>query len=163
MIRVRAFAVEDADALYRVFLRAVREGTAGAYSHAQREAWARAPDSPPSWRDRLNTEITVVAERNGQVAGFMTLSRDGYLDLAFVLPEEMGKGVASALHDRILHEALSRRMPRLTTDASHLARRFFLKQGWEELREQQIELGGELLTNFRMVKRLKVAQSSQRS
>ncbi|MCO5126519.1 MAG: GNAT family N-acetyltransferase [Rhodobacteraceae bacterium] len=31
------------------------------------------------------------------MTGFMSLDREGYLDMAFVLPEVMGKGVARAL------------------------------------------------------------------
>lgn len=154
MIRIRPFIAADADTLAEVFSRAVREGAAGAYNEAQRLAWASAPDAPPAWNERLGAEITLVGERDGRVAGFMTLAHDGHIDLAFVLPEEMGRGLAAALHDRVLAEAQVRRMTRLTTEASIIARRFFLKQGWRELSEQQIELRGVLLTNYVMEKRL---------
>lgn len=155
IVRVRAYREGDAPRLAQVFDRAVREGTVGAYDAAQRAAWASAMDTPPDWSRRLSEEITLVAERDGRVAGFMTLGRDGFLDLAFVLPEAMGTGVAAALHDRVLVEADARGMTRLTTDASHLARRFFLKQGWRDLGERQVELGGTLLPSFGMEKRLR--------
>ena len=45
-------------------------------------------------------------------------------------------------------------MDRLTTEASHLARRFLLKQGWTELAAQEVEIGGVRLVNFRMTKRV---------
>jgi len=154
-IRIRPYRDGDAPVLAGVFDRAVREGAAAAYDADQRAAWASAPDAPPSWSERLGEEITVVAERDGQVAGFMTLGRDGFLDLAFVLPEAMGTGVAAALHDRVLAEAEARGLTRLTTEASHLARRFFLKQGWRELGEIAVELGGARLASFRMEKRLR--------
>ena len=154
MIRVRGFRRDDAAALEHDFLRAVREGAAGAYSELEREAWANAPHSAAYWCDRLGAEITLVAERGSVISGFMTLCRDATLDMAFVLPEAMGTGVANALHDRVIVEAQALGMTRLTTEASHLARRFFLKQGWRELGAQKIELSGLLLTNFAMEKRL---------
>lgn len=154
-LHIRPYRADDAPVLANVFDRAVREGAAGAYDAEQRAAWAGAIDAPPDWSRRLCEEITVVAERAGQVTGFMTLGRDGFLDLAFVLPEAMGTGVAPALHDRILVEAEARRLVRLTTEASHIARRFFIKQGWRELGEVQVHLGGTRLTSFSMEKRLR--------
>ncbi|MGS4944722.1 N-acetyltransferase family protein [Meridianimarinicoccus sp. RP-17] len=156
-IHVRPYREEDAPVLARIFDRAVREGAASAYDATQRAAWAGAIDAPPEWCQRLSEEITLVAERDGQMAGFMTLGRDGFLDLAFVLPEAMGTGVAAALHDRVLAEAESRGLFRLTTEASHIARRFFIKQGWREMGEIQVDLGGTTLTSFSMEKRLRGA------
>jgi len=154
-VHVRPYRAGDAPVLAHVFDRAVREGAADAYDTDQRAAWAGAIDTPPDWSQRLSEEVTVVAERGGEIVGFMTLGRDGFLDLAFVLPEAMGTGVAAALHDRILAEAEARKLTRLTTEASHLARRFFIKQGWRDLGEVQVDLGGTLLTSFSMEKRVR--------
>ena len=156
-IRVRPYRPADAAALRRVFWRAVQEGAASAYDLRQRDAWARAPEAPPDWPDRLGRQITLVAETtdgDGGPLGFMTLGHDGHLDLAFVLPEAMGGGAAAALHDRLLAEAEARGIDRLTTEASHLARRFLLKQGWSEIAAQEVEIGGVRLVNFRMAKRV---------
>lgn len=154
MTRIRSYRPGDAPALRLIFWRAVQEGTKAAYDQRQRDAWARAPEAPPDWPDRLGTQITLVAERDGAAVGFMTLGHDGHLDLAFVAPEAMGTGVAAALHDRVLTEAAARGIDRLTTEASHLARRFLLRQGWREIAAQEVEIGGVRLANFRMAKRV---------
>ena len=152
MTRIRPYRGEDAPALRAIFWRAVQEGAASAYDQRQRNAWARAPEVPPDWPDRLGRQITLVAEQAGTAVGFMTLGHDGHLDLAFVAPEAMGTGVAAALHDRVLAEAAARGLSLLTTEASHLARRFLLRQGWREIAEQEVEIGGARLTSFRMEK-----------
>lgn len=154
MIRIRNFQPADSDALRQIFHRAIHEGTTQWYTPEQRAAWATAPEAPPNWSDRLGAQITVVAEDANHVTGFMTLGHDGHLDLAFVAPEVMGTGVASALHDRLLTHATDVGMTLLTTEASHLARRFFLRQGWRELTAQEVKLRGVSLTNFKMEKRL---------
>lgn len=155
MIRVRGFRAGDADALLAVFRRAVLEGAAAHYDGPQRAAWAGAADAPPAWAERLGGQMTLVAEdAAGRCAGFMTLGRDGHLDLAFVTPEAMGTGVAAALHDRLLVEAAALGLTRLTTDASHLARRFLLKSGWRETGRTDTDIDGTRLAGFRMEKRL---------
>ena len=60
----------------------------------------------------------------------MTLKADGCIDLAYVAPDAIGQGVAKALYDAILAEAVAVGIPRLHAEASHLARAFFERQGW---------------------------------
>lgn len=147
---VRAFRHADAAEVHRVFVRAVREGAAGHYAEAERLAWAPVTELPASWPGWLAGMATFVAEQDGRIAGFMALARDGLLDMAFVLPERMGTGVAGALHDRVLTEARALGLTRLRTEASHLARSFFLRRGWVEEARQEVVKQGVRLTNFRM-------------
>lgn len=152
MTRIRPYRAGDAHALHDIFRRAVLEGAAGAYTEAERQAWLGRADMPADWSARLGDEITLVGEAGGAPAGFMTLGRDGHLDLAYVLPEAQGTGLAAALHDRIVRVAQEHAMPGLTTEASIVARRFFLKQGWRVIAEQSVERNGMRLRNYRMEK-----------
>jgi len=152
VIRVRRYRAGDAAPLHAIFYRAVHEGAAAFYSVAEQRAWAPHTAPPSDWAARLADQITCVAEEPDGPVGFMTLGHDGHLDLAYVAPETMGRGVASALHDRILAEAQARGLTTLDTEASHLARRFFLRQGWRDHGAQQVARGDVRLTNFRMTK-----------
>ena len=92
-LSLRPYRPEDRAAAVYIFFRAVREGAAAFYDEAQRAAWA--PSSEPDWTraDKLLDQWCWIAEREGRPVGFMSLDRTGYLDMAFVLPEEMGKVV----------------------------------------------------------------------
>jgi len=152
MTRLRYYRDEDAPLLHAIFYRAVHEGTVAHYSREQRAAWAPLDHHGAVWPDRLSRQITLVAETPSTEGpqGFMTLGWDGYLDFAYVLPEQMGTGVAAALHDGVLHVAREIGLSMLETEASHLARRFFLKCGWREVAAQSVERDGILIPNFRM-------------
>lgn len=151
---IRHYRPGDADALAELFYRAVHEGTAEAYSDRQRAAWAPEPPAGPAWSTRLAKAFTLVAETPEGPRGFMSLTPEGCVDLAFVLPEARGTGVAAALYRAVETEARDRGLSLIWTDASHPARRFFLKQGWRVVAEQQPEREGVKLTNYRMEKRL---------
>lgn len=130
-ISVRRATPQDHTALYRVYYRSVREGAGAFYSQEQRAAWA-VSDQPKSDRPAADdTLLRWLAEVDGQIVGFMAITPDGYVDLAFVLPEWMGRGVAQAVYDPMLKWAQGTGLKRLTTHASHFARRFFTKQGWQ--------------------------------
>ena len=155
MIRVRGMAAGDAPVLARIFWRGVREGAAGAYDAAQRAAWCPAVPEGPAWETRLAAGETLVAERDGAPVGFMTWRpSDGVLDLAFVLPEEMGRGTAGRLADAVEADARAAGLARLTTEASDLARPFLARRGWRVVAGQTVERQGVRLRNTLMELRL---------
>ncbi|QYZ70743.1 GNAT family N-acetyltransferase [Neotabrizicola shimadae] len=127
---IRPFRLMDAQATRDVFVRAVRDGAAPLYSAAEIAVWLGDPVMPEGWGDWLAGHITFVAEDWGRITGFMMLERDGYLNMAFVLPEVMGTGTADRLYAEILAAARALDLPRLTVFASRHARRFFARHGW---------------------------------
>ena len=157
-ITIRRFRAGEGDLLGQVLHRAVHEGTVGAYDEAQRMAWSPAPPQGPDWDARLTAGVTLVAWAGRDPAGFMTLlPGTGYLDLAYVSPDWQGQGVAAMLCGLLERCALRQGLDRLSTDASALARRFFLKQGWQDGPRQDVTRHGVTLHNYRMAKDLKPA------
>ena len=55
-------------------------------------------------------------------------------------------------YDAIHEEAVTLGLRRLHSEASHLARPFFERQGWSVVRAQSLERDGVSLTNFVMEK-----------
>ena len=134
-----------------VFYRAVREGAKGAYSEAQLAAWA--PQAEPSWDkpDKLlNQWAWVAVEVKGRMLGIMSLDHTGYLDMAFVLPEAKGTKVAPSLYATLLAHAREAGLTHLTVRASILARRFFLKQGWQVDQKHMHEAAGQIYETYLM-------------
>jgi putative acetyltransferase len=134
---IRPYRATDRAATTSVFYRAVREGSAASYDAAQRAAWAPTPDPDLTIPDKLLDQWCWVAVEPEQITGFMSLCRDGLLDMAFVIPEVMGKGTAIALYDTLLAKAHAEHLPRLTVEASVYSYRFLRKRGWQVAWEGQ--------------------------
>jgi putative acetyltransferase len=128
---IRPFEASDRTATTQVFYRAVREGAAGFYTPEQCAHWAPSPE--PDWSKpcKLLDQWAWVAEQDGRITGFMSLAHDGLLDMAFVIPEVMGKGTASALYDVLLAKARAEGLGKLTVDASVYSHGFLIKRGWQ--------------------------------
>ncbi|MFG6564063.1 hypothetical protein ACGYLI_07580 [Sulfitobacter sp. 1A13421] len=88
-VALRDAAMADHDALGRVMFDAIHHG-ASAYSAAERAAWLPARPRGPQWTAKLGGQQVVLAERAGQVIGFMTRER-GYIDLAFIAATAQGR------------------------------------------------------------------------
>lgn len=153
-MEVRSYQPGDAGPLGQVFHRAVRDGASARYDAAQVAAWSPEAPASPAWAERLSKADTVVAVEGKTPVGFMNVDESGYLDLAFVLPEKMGQGVADMLYAVLESRARARGTPRLTTQASLLAEPFFARQGWTLLRRQEVEINGVVLKNAWMEKPL---------
>ena len=163
-LKLRRFRPADATPTYNVFYDAVHKGTQAHYTDRDRAAWAASATAPGNWGARMGGQITHVAETEGRIVGFMSLrpgaddengaERAGHLDMAFVLPRVMGTGVAAELYTAQESAARELGITRLSTDASHLAKPFFLRQGWEVLRAQKARSNGHDIENFAMEKQL---------
>jgi putative acetyltransferase len=147
---IRPYDASDRAACQHVFYRSVREGAAAFYDADQRAAWAPTDTPDPAIPDKLLNQWAWVAETDAGVIGFMSLDNSGYLDVAFVLPEAKGQGVADALYDSLLNQAKTAGFKALTVHASHLARRFFIKHGWQVEQTEQHPANGQVFERFVM-------------
>lgn len=153
-IGIRQLAQDDYATAARIFFCAVHEGTRSAYTYPQRLAWAGQTIDLDRWQTRINALTGFVAEQGGESVGFMTIDKTGYIDLAFVLPSAMGKGVGKALLAKVEAWAKENGALHLTTAASLVARPFFLKCGWQVLAAEQVQREGVTLDRFRMAKEI---------
>jgi putative acetyltransferase len=153
-MKLRPLTAHDANACHAVFFRAVHEGARAHYSDEQRQAWAPLSTPPANWPDRLIAGFAICATRWGKIVGFFTMGTDGHIDFAYVLPSEMGKGSAGKLYDACETHARTQGLTVLSTEASHLARRFFEKRGWRVLAKQVVIRDGVGIENYRMEKDL---------
>jgi putative acetyltransferase len=147
---IRPYRADDRQATAQVYYRAIREGTTAIYDAAQRAAWAPDTDPDDATPDKLLDQWCWVAEEDGRMTGFMSLCPDGLLDMAFVIPEVMGKGTAAALYDTLLAKARAVELPRLTVIASPFSQRFLLRRGWQVDREGPEVHDGQTYHLYRM-------------
>ncbi|MFK4448771.1 putative acetyltransferase [Caballeronia udeis] len=150
---IRRYEAADLDAVLSVFLRSVRDVASRDYDAGQIAAWAQA--DPDVWARRRLDRPTWVALIDDVITGFTDLESNGHIDMLFVDPACLRRGVASTLLDTVENAARAQRLAALHTDASITARPFFETRGFQAIRSQVVALRGQRLTNFRMEKRLR--------
>ncbi|MDY7100286.1 MAG: GNAT family N-acetyltransferase [Actinomycetota bacterium] len=146
---LRAYRDTDARATLDVFLAAIRTTAAADYSPEQIAAWSDVDDLD-SWHAAREASNTRVAEIDERVVGFTDVAPDGYIDMLFVHPGVVRRGVASALLAWADATARESGATELTTFASVTARRFFSARGFATDEERYPEVRGVRLTNYRM-------------
>ena len=139
MTTIRPYLASDHRAMNMVYFRAIREGAVSAYPEAELATWASTSEPDFEKPDKLLDQWAWVAEEGGRMTGFMSLCHDGLLDMAFVIPEAMGKGTAGLLYDTLLAKTQEQG---LTVSASAFSRCFLTKRGWKFEKMQQFEENG---------------------
>lgn len=152
-IAFRRHRQDDAGAILALFRDTIRRVNCADYTPAQVEAWAQPDMTVDAWAGRLR-EATWIVEADGQLVAFAELEPDGYIDCFYCHADWQGAGIGSRLMRHLEQEARKAGAQSLFADVSVTARPFFERRGFVAERTQQVRLGGEQLTNYRMRKLL---------
>ena len=153
-MRIRTARPDDLPGLVSLFRETVHALGPGHYTAQEIDAWAPADLRPEDWAPRLARNTVLAAEDDGMLVGFAELSPDGAVDMLYVHQNHQGRGIASALLADLEAVARDAGLTRLTTDASRIAKPFFLSRGFTLLAAQRVERRGVAIENFRMEKTL---------
>lgn len=150
---LRRYRTSDCGSMAELFYETVHSVNAADYTKEQLDAWATGNVDLTAWDKSFLEHFTIVAEETGddgkRIVGFGDIDSTGYLDRLYVRKDRQRRGIASAICGELENVADA---AKITTHASITARPFFLKRGYRVVREQQVERGGILLTNYVMEK-----------
>lgn len=154
-VTLRSYESADAAATLAIFTEAITQTAAAYYTAEQVEAWAKPGRRELSaWDKAVGGRASVVAVLGAEVVGFSDVDKHGYIDMLFVSPRYLRRGVARTLLNFIEHQALVAGTTELSSDVSIAARAFFESIGFEVVREQRPVKEGTELTNYRVTKAL---------
>lgn len=168
-IRLRRAGTADITVMRRLFRETVLEVNAMDYTKEETEDWAACGEDFARWEELMGGLYFVVAEvvagksnrsvpdvRTGkeEIAGFASVSADGYLHSMFVHKGFQGCGVATALLMEMEGYACGKGVKQIWAEVSVTARGFFEGEGYEVVREKKRKAGRMELKNFVMEKKL---------
>jgi len=149
--RIRRATVDDNEELSEVFRRSVREIAARDYDTAQIDAWAA---GPLDWHEEMGRYIVFTAEQDNRLIGFIQYDPPDHIDMIYVDPGHLRRGVASALLAELESEARRRNIAVLHLEASITSRPFFEARGYAMLTPQIERVRGQDFLNYRMMKQI---------
>ncbi len=152
VMKIRTSTDSDVASIAALFTESVHKIAARSYTPMQLVAWAPEPPDLGQWRSRLALAETLVAELDGAMAGFISYTGSGHIELLFTSPEFSRKGVASMLYECAVRILDARDVKALSTDASIEARTFFESKGFNVVEEQVVERKGVQLKRFAMIR-----------
>ncbi len=153
-VHIRPYSSGDLASITELFRKTVHAVGIGHYTQRELDAWAPVDLPVEAWEKRMAENTSLVAEKDGMIAGFAELSPNGVVDMMYVHKDHLRRGVASALLAELELSADGRGIERLTTNASRAAKQFFLDRAFTVLARQTVTRGSVLIENFQMAKKL---------
>lgn len=147
-MQIREYRSSDCKDLIELFYNTVHTINAKDYTKEQLDVWATGREDSEGWNRLLKEHFSIVALEDDVIVGFGDIDKTGYLDHLFVHADYQGRGIATAICNRL--ETTIR--GRIYTNASITARPFFEKRGYRVVKEQRIERQGIMLICFIMEK-----------
>lgn len=192
---MRKYHPSDCAALAALFYETIHTVNARDYPQEQLDAWADGHVDLDAWNESFLAHNTYVAVQecdgaddidscasdsagtapgktggspaNALIIGFGDMDDTGYLDRLYVHKDYQGRGVATAICDRLEEEfclsrgrifqnsaVQKRKNDTFTTHASITARPFFEKRGYTVVKAQQVVRKGISIRNYIMRKRI---------
>lgn len=145
----------DKDELITLFQDTVLSVNSANYTAEEVADWASCANLPGHMEELLATLYFIVAvNAEGQILGFTSIRKDGYLHSMFIHKDHQGEGIASALLQQIEAYACEQGIRQIFSEVSITARPFFEHKGYVVTCEQQMQANHLWLTNYRMKKSL---------
>lgn len=131
---IRPARREDAEAISRIIISALRQTNARDYTAAVIARVERS-FSPAAVLDLLDRRMVLVAVDDGRIVG--TASLDGQVvRTVFIAPEYQGRGIGRALMAEVERVASEREVTVLTVPSSITAEPFYAKLGFKAVRDE---------------------------
>ncbi len=156
-IPLRPFLPQDLVALQDLFAQSIEELTQEEYDEDQRLAWISKAADTEAFGRRLSQTTTLVVEVDDELAGFGSLKDNRVVDMLYVHPYFVGRGIGSALADALETLAKARGSNEISVDASDTATEFFAERGYVPKGRNSVPLEDQWLMNTTMTKTLATA------
>ena len=151
---IRKYKPGEEEELRQLYINTTRNIIARDYTPAQVQRWVSFHADAALWRERIRDRNPFVAEDGGEILGFAELMPDGQIDYLYCHHKHQREGVGSMLYQAVEAEARRLGLPCLHAAVSVAAKRFFLRMGFDVVKEQSNVVCGTVAPNTIMRKQL---------
>lgn len=149
-MKTRLATEDDIARIAHLFTESVHGIASGSYNQEQLDVWAPRPPDIEQWRSRLSGCVTLVAEIDREMTGFISYTSNGHIEYLFTSPSFSRQGIATTLYAVAVDRLRSKGIDRLTTAASLEARPFFERHGFQIVKLETVLRNGLSLQRFVM-------------
>jgi len=154
LMLIRPYHALDLTAVSAVYRDAVLAIAPQFYDNRQVKMWASWAANTDELAERLGRGLTLVAIVHKQLVAFGQLEPNDHLAMLYTAGRHGRKGIAAAIHKQLEAHARMQGVSHIDTEASHISRFFFEKNGYDEVEPETVVREGISFDRFKMRKQL---------
>ena len=122
------------------------------YSQEQKRAWASQAWDNKNFDMSINDGKGWLIKKNNEIIAFATRYPNNRISLLYCRGDSQRRGYGSILLNKLEKESQKEGVPSLSTEASLLSYKLFLRNNWEIISKEKIIINNIIFERYKMIK-----------
>ena len=154
-MNLRQISIKDQLELKKVYFDSIQSLDEKIYTKEQKRAWSSQAWDNPNFDKSITKGQGWLLSENGIIIAFATRYPNNRISLFYCKGKFQRKGYGSKLLHKIEFEAKKEGLHSLSTEASLISYKLFLKNEWEIIRKEKVIINNIFFERYKMIKIIK--------
>jgi GNAT superfamily N-acetyltransferase len=154
-MNLRQITIKDQLELKKVYFDSIQSLDEKIYNQEQKRAWSSQAWDNPNFDKSITKGKGWLLSENGIIVAFATRYPKNRIALFYCKGKFQRKGYGSKLLQKLEDEAKKEGLNSLSTEASLISYRLFLKNKWEIVRKEKVTINNIFFERYKMTKNYK--------
>ena len=151
-MNLRQITTKDQLELKKVYFDSIQSLDEQLYSHGQKRAWSSQAWNNPNFDKSITEGKGLVLIEKGIIIAFATRYPKNRISLFYCKTKFQRKGCGSKLLHKIEEQAKKEGLSYLSTEASLISYKLFIKHNWKIIRKEKVNINNYFFERYRMSK-----------
>ena len=154
-MNLRQITIKDQLELKKVYFDSIQSLDENLYSKEQKRAWSSQAWDNPNFDKSITKGKGWLLSEKGIIVAFATRYPKNRIALFYCKGKFQRKGCGSKLLNKLEEEAKKEGLDSLSTEASFISFKLFLKNEWEIIRKEKVTINNIFFERYKMIKKYK--------
>ena len=155
-MNLRQITIKDQLELKKVYFDSIQSLDEKIYTQEQKRAWCSQAWENPNFDKSITQGKGWLLSEQGIIVAFATRYPNNRIALFYCKGNFQRKGCGSMLLQKLEDEAKKEKIDYLSTEASLISYKLFLKNEWEIIRKEKVIINNIFFERYKMIKNIKV-------
>ena len=154
-MNLRQITTKDQLELKKVYFDSIQSLDEKIYNQEQKRAWSSQAWDNPNFDNSINQGKGWLLSAKGIIIAYATRYPDNRISLFYCKGKFQRKGYGSRLLHKLEDEAKKEGLDSLSTEASLISYKLFLKNEWKIIRKEKVTINNIFFERYKMIKIIK--------
>jgi len=154
-MNLRQITIKDQLELKKIYFDSIQSLDEKIYSKEQKRAWSSQAWDNPNFEESITQGKGWLLGEKGKILAFATRYPLNRIALFYCKGKFQRRGYGSKLLNKVCEEAKKEGLDSLSTEASLISYKLFLKNKWEIVRKEKIIINNIFFERYKMIKIIK--------
>ena len=151
-MNLRQITIKDQLELKKIYFDSIQSLDEKIYSQEQKRAWSSQAWDNPNFEKSITQGKGWLLSEKGKILAFATRYPINRIALFYCKGKFQRRGYGSKLLNKVQEEAKKEGLNSLSTEASLISYKLFLKNEWEIIRKEKVTLNNIFFERYKMIK-----------